>query len=289
MNPGDEVIVPEPLYANYLGFAVEAGLNVVPIPTSIENGFALPSVVEFAKRLTPKTRAILVCSPSNPTGAIYSKDQLEAIRDIVKKHDLFLIGDEVYREFNYTEEPVPSVLQLDGIEQNVILADSVSKRYSLCGARVGFLVSRNKAFMDAALRFGQARLCAPTLEQIGVEAAIDAPASYFEAVKKEYLARRDLLVKALSEMPDVVCPEPKGAFYAMVRLPIDNSDRFCQWLLEEFRDNSETVMLAPGTGFYATPGMGEKEVRIAYVLNVDELAGAMKCLKKALEVYPGRC
>lgn len=288
MNPGDEVIVPEPLYANYLGFACEADVKVVPITTRIEDNFALPGADEFAKRITPRTKAIMICNPSNPTGTIYDRGQLEGLAEIVKKNDLFLLADEVYREFNYTGLQVPSVLQLDGLERNAIMIDSVSKRYSLCGARIGFLASRNTEVMSAALRFAQARLAPPMLEQVGVEGALETPQTYFDQVREEYRARRDLLVSELRSMAGVLCPQIDGAFYATVRLPIDDSDRFCQWLLEEFSYEGKTVMLAPATGFYETEGLGKDEVRIAYVLHRGDLEMAMECLRHALATYPGR-
>jgi len=288
LNPGDEAIIPEPLYANYLGFAVEAGVRVVPITTRIEDDFALPPIEEFEKKITPKTKAILICNPSNPTGTIFGQGQLEALRDIALRHDLFLFADEVYREFNYTDTRLFSVLQLQGLEQHAVMIDSVSKRFSLCGARIGFLCSRNREVMATALKFGQARLSPPTLEQIGVEGAMEAPQSYFEAVKKEYKARRDIISGALADIKGALCPKIDGAFYATVRLPIDDSDKFSQWLLEEFSHEGATVMLAPATGFYATPGLGRDEVRIAYVLKCEDLRAAMAVLREALKVYPGR-
>ena len=288
LNPGDEVIIPEPLYANYLGFAVEAGVRVVPITTRIEENFALPSISGFEKKITPRTKAILICNPSNPTGTIFGEGDLRALRDAVLKHDLFLFADEVYREFNYTDTELFSVLQLEGIERNAVMIDSVSKRYSLCGARVGFLASRNAEVMSSALKFGQARLSPPMLEQIGVEGALDTPPEYFTAVREEYKSRRDLLCAELRTMKGVLCPRIDGAFYATVRLPIDDCDAFCRWLLESFSHEGRTVMLAPATGFYATPGLGKDEVRIAYVLKKEDLAGAMACLRQALATYPGR-
>jgi len=288
MNPGDEVIVPEPFYANYNGFAIQAGVKVVPLTTRIEDGFALPPAEEFRKVITPRTRAIVICNPNNPTGTVYSRAQLEALRDIVLEHDLYLFADEVYREFNYTGEHVPSVMQLDGLERHAVMVDSVSKKFSACGARVGFLISRNQELMAAALKFAQARLSAPTLEQIGPDSALDAPRAYFDGVREEYMARRDLLVKELRSMDGVLCPDVDGAFYATVRLPIDDGDRFSQWLLESFEHDGETVMLAPAAGFYATPGAGRDEVRIAYVLGCEKLAKAMACLRAALSTYPGR-
>lgn len=288
LDPGDEVIVPEPMYANYLGFACESDVRVVPITTHIENDFRLPPVAEFEKRITPRTKAILVCNPSNPTGALYGEDQLEELRALVLERDLFLIADEVYREFNYTGRECPSVLQMPGLERQAVMVDSVSKRYSLCGARIGFLCSRNDQVMGAALKFAQARLSPPGLEQVGVEASLAAPAAYFDAIREEFRLRRDLLASELASMEGVICPRIDGAFYATVELPIDDSDRFCQWLLEEFNHRGKTVMLAPATGFYETPGLGVRQVRIAYVLNRDALAEAMDCLRAALATYPGR-
>jgi aspartate aminotransferase len=287
-NPGDEIIIPEPFYANYNGFSCAANVTIKPIISKIENGFALPPVSEFEKLITPKTKGIMICNPGNPTGYLYSKEELMALRDLVKKYDLFLLSDEVYREFCYDGKQYYSVMQLEGIDQNVILLDSISKRYSACGARVGALISKNKEVMTAALKFAQARLSPPTYAQIGAEAAIDTPQSYFDGVKKEYIARRDFVIEALNKIPGVFCPKPSGAFYCIARLPIDNSDKFCQWLLEEFNYNKQTVMMAPATGFYSTAGAGTNEVRIAYVLNLDDLKNAMKCLEEALKVYPGK-
>lgn len=286
-NEGDEIIVPEPMYANYIGFAAGTGINVVPIPTRIEENFRLPDATEFAARITPKTKAIIICNPGNPTGAIYSRAQLEELVQIAREHGLFIIADEVYREFVYGSDRPTSILQIEGTEELAIMVDSVSKRYSLCGARIGFLVTRNYRVINAAVRFAQARLSSPTLEMIGVMGALDTPAEYFDDVRAEYARRRDLLVSRLQAMPGVLCPKIDGAFYAMVRLPIDDCDRFCQWLLEEFRHEGSTVMLAPGTGFYSTPGSGIDEVRVAYVLNCEDIAKAMDCLQRALEVYPG--
>ncbi len=288
LNPGDEVIVPEPFYANYLGFATESGLVIKPITTYVESGFALPPIEAFEQVITPRTRAILLCNPSNPTGKLYPRAELEGLRDIVKKHDLWLFSDEVYKEFAYDGETFTSALQLEGIEQNVVMMDSVSKRYSGCGARVGSLVCRNKAMLAAALKFAQARLSPPTLGQVGAEALIDLPQSYYDGIVSEYKLRRDVVIAALRAMPGVVCPEVKGAFYVMPKLPIDDSDKFCQWLLEDFSHAGATVMMAPATGFYATPGLGKQEVRIAYVLEVPVLRKAMTSLAQALAVYPGR-
>lgn len=287
-NEGDELIIPEPFYANYNGFGVTANVNVVPVTAKIENGFSLPPIEEFEKLITPKTKGILICNPGNPTGYLYSKDELETLKNIVKKYDLFLFADEVYREFCYDGATPYSALNLKGIENNVILVDSVSKRYSMCGARVGALISKNAEFMSAALKFGQARLSPPTFGQIAGEAALATPQSYFDNVIEEYVERRDILIDALNKIEGVLCPKPKGAFYAIAKLPIDNADKFCQWLLEEFDYEGETVMLAPATGFYATKGLGQQEVRIAYVLNKEALTKAVKCLEEALKVYPGK-
>ena len=287
LNPGEEVITFEPFYANYAGFAATAGITIVPVRTYIENDFALPPISEIEKKITPKTRAILICNPNNPTGSLYSREELMHLRDIVRKHDLFLFSDEVYREFCYGEEHF-SAMELEGIDENVILIDSVSKRYSMCGVRIGALITRNKEVLNAALKFGQARLCPPELGQIAAEAALDTPKEYFEEVYNEYIARRDFMVNALNSMPGVYCPLPRGAFYTVVRLPIDDSDKFAKWLLQEFNYKNQTVMLAPATGFYFTPGAGRNEVRVAYVLKIDDLRKAMEALSEALRVYPGR-
>ena len=287
-NPGDEIIIPEPFYANYNGFAVTCGLTVKPVTAKIENGFALPPVEEFEKAITPNTKGIVICNPGNPTGYLYSQEELEQLRDIVKKHDLYLFADEVYREFCYDGAQPFSALSLEGIENNVVLVDSVSKRYSMCGARVGAIISRNKELMATALKFGQARLSPPTFGQIAGEKALETPASYFTNVIEEYVERRDLVVDGLNKIEGVICPKPRGAFYAIAKLPIDSSDKFCQWLLEEFEHNNQTVMLAPATGFYATKGLGTQEVRIAYVLNKEALTNAVECLEKALAIYPGK-
>jgi aspartate aminotransferase len=287
LNPGDEVIIPEPYYANYNGFAVQAGVKVVPITSRIENGFALPPIQDFEKVITSHTRAIIVCSPNNPTGYLYSRQEMEDLKTICLKHNLYLFSDEAYREFSYSGEYV-SALHLSGMDNHVVIMDTVSKRYSACGARLGAFVTKNKAVYDAAMKFAQARLSPPGLAQIMGEAAVDLPGSYFDAPKTEYLERRNLLVSRLNQMPGVFCPNPGGAFYAMARLPIDDSDTFCQWMLESFSYNGKTVMLAPATGFYGTPGLGKNEVRLAYVLNVKALSDAMDCLEKALQEYPGR-
>ncbi len=287
LNPGDEVIIPEPFYANYNGFACAAGVKVIPIRSSIETGFALPPIEDFEKVISDKTKAIIICSPNNPTGYLYSKEEMIALKEICLKHDLYLFSDEAYREFCYDGAYV-SALHMEGLEQHVVLMDTISKRYSACGARLGAFVTKNKAVYDAAMKFAQARLSPPGLAQIMGEAAVDLPASYFDAPKAEYLSRRNLLVDRLNKMKGVYCPNPGGAFYAMARLPIDDSDQFCQWLLESFSHQNQTVMLAPATGFYGTPGLGKNEVRLAYVLNLDALNKAMDCLEEALKVYPGR-
>lgn len=287
-NPGDEIIVPEPFYANYNGFAVATGIKIQPVISSIKEGFALPPISDFEKLITDKTKGILICNPGNPTGYLYSEEELNQLRDLVKKYNLFLFADEVYREFCYDGAKPHSVMNLKGIENNVILVDSVSKRYSMCGARIGALISKNKEFINTALKFAQARLSPPTLAQIAAEAALDTPKSYFDGVIEEYVSRRDLLVDGLNNIPGVFCPKPKGAFYCMVELPIDNSDKFCQWMLSDYNYNGETVMMAPATGFYATPGLGTKEVRMAYVLNKQSLVKSIKILEEALKVYPGR-
>ncbi len=288
MDPGDEVIIPEPFYANYNGFATMGGITVVPITAHIENGFALPSVVEFEKRITPRTKAILICNPGNPTGSLYSQEDLNGLAELCVRHDLFLFADEVYREFCYDNARPFSCMNLTGAEQHVIMVDSVSKRYSMCGARVGALVTRNAEFMSTAMKFAQARLSPPTLGQIAGEAALNTPASYFEAVAAEYVKRRDTLVNGLNSIPGVLCPKPAGAFYAMARLPIDSSDRFCQWMLEEFSVDGATVMMAPGTGFYSTAGAGQDEVRMAYVLNEADLIASVRIIRAALQAYPGK-
>lgn len=288
LNPGDEIIIPEPFYANYNAFALMCGVTVKTVTSIIENNFALPPISEIEKAITPRTKGIVIVNPNNPTGYLYSQEELEQLATIVKKHDLYLYADEVYREFCYDGLKHFSTMQLKGIEQNVILFDSVSKRYSECGVRVGAIVTHNKEVMMAALKFGMARLCAPAIGQILAEASLDTPAEYFENVHKEYTTRRNYMVEALNKMPGVVCPMPKGAFYAVVKLPIDDADKFAQWLLEDFEYNKQTVMVAPASGFYSTPGLGKDEVRIAYVLEIEELKGAMETLAKALEVYPGR-
>jgi aspartate aminotransferase len=287
LDPGDEVIIPEPFYANYNGFACAAGVNVVPITAHIEDGFALPPIADFEKVITAKTKAIVVCNPNNPTGYLYSREEMEALKQICLKHDLYLFSDEAYREFCYDGD-YTSAMHLEGMDQHVILMDTISKRYSACGARIGALVTKNKTVYDAAMKFAQARLSPPGLAQIMGEAAVDLPDSYFDAPKAEYQARRDLIISRLNAMDGVFCPNPGGAFYAIAKLPIDDSDVFCQWLLENFSYNNQTVMLAPATGFYGTEGLGKNEVRLAYVLNLESINAAMDCLETALQQYPGR-
>ena len=287
LNPGDEVIIPEPFYANYNGFACAAGVKVIPITSSIETGFALPPISAFEQVISPRTKGIVICSPNNPTGYLYSKEEMLALKEICLKHNLYLFSDEAYREFCYDGEYV-SAMHLEGMDQHVVLMDTISKRYSACGARLGALVTKNKEVYNTALKFAQARLSPPGLAQIMGEAAIDLPADYFEGPKAEYLSRRNVLVQRLNAMPGVYCPTPGGAFYAIARLPIDDADRFCQWLLEEFSFENQTVMLAPATGFYGTAGLGKNEVRLAYVLNTESLNSAMDCLEAALKAYPGR-
>ena len=288
LDSGDEVIIPEPFYANYNGFSTSAGITVKPISTSINNGFALPPIDEFEKLITSKTKAILICNPGNPTGYLYSKDELETLRDIVKKHDLFLFADEVYREFCYDGNKHLSILNLDGLEDNAVVIDSTSKRYSMCGIRVGCIVSKNKEVISTALKFAQARLSPPTFGQVAGEAALSTPKSYFDDVINEYVSRRDLLVDGLNKIEGVICPKPKGAFYAIAELPVDNAEKFAQWLLEEFDFNNETLMVAPAAGFYSTKGEGYNQVRIAYVLNQESLQNAINCLEEALKLYTGR-
>ena len=287
-NPGDEVIIPEPFYANYNGFAETAGIKIKPVTSTIENGFALPPIIDFEKQITPKTKGIVICNPGNPTGYLYSKAELEQLAELVKKHDLFLFADEVYREFCYDGAKPFSTMNLKGIEEHTILIDSVSKRYSMCGARIGALITHNKDVLKAVMKFAQARLSPPTLAQIASEAALDTPQSYFTDVIEEYVERRNIMVDGLNRIEGVVCPKPKGAFYCIAKLPIDNSDKFCQWLLEDFEYGNQTVMMAPASGFYASKGLGKNEVRIAYVLKKDNLRKAVKCIEEALKVYPGR-
>jgi len=288
VNPGEEVISPEPLYANYNGFAIAAGVTIVPVTSYIEDDFALPPINDIEKKITPKTKGIIICNPSNPTGYLYSKEELFHLRYIVKKYDLFLFADEAYREFCYDGAEHFTAMKLDGIENNVILLDSVSKRYSECGIRIGALITKNKDVISSALKFAQVRLSPPGLGQIAGEASIDTPPEYFSEVNREYTARRNYMVEALNKIPGVYCPKPKGAFYTVVKLPVDDADKFAQWLLEEFEYRNQTVMVAPASGFYSTPGLGRNEVRIAYVLNINDLKNAMETLAEALKVYPGR-
>lgn len=287
LDEGDEVIIPEPFYANYNGFAVAAGVKVVPVTSYIENGFALPPIAEMEKKITPKTKAIVICNPNNPTGYLYTPEEMQQLKDLVLKHNLYLFSDEAYREFCYTGTQT-SAMHLTGIDDHVVIMDTISKRYSACGGRIGAFVTKNKALYEAAMKFAQARLSPPSFAQIAGEAAIDLPADYFNATKAEYKLRRDTLVERLNAMPGVFCPNPGGAFYAMAKLPIDDSDIFCQWLLESFNHNGATLMLAPATGFYGTAGLGKQEVRLAYVLNVEAIHAAMDCLAAALQVYPGK-
>lgn len=288
VNPDEEVIVPEPFYANYNGFSVAAGVQVVPITSNIGDGFALPPVEAFEEVITPKTRGIIICNPNNPTGYLYSQQEIEKLGEIVKKHDLYLFSDEVYREFCYDGETHFSAMNLKGLEQHVVMLDSVSKRYSMCGVRIGALVTRNREVIETALKFGQARLSPPSYGQVAGEAALDTPASYFNKVYEEYIERRNFMVEALNRMPGVVCPVPKGAFYTVVHLPVDDADRFAQWILSDFQYKGQTVMVAPASGFYSTPGRGKQEVRIAYVLKKEDLALAMETLAEALKAYPGK-
>lgn len=285
LNPGDEIIIPEPAYANYMGFACETGAVVRTITTHIEDGFALPSVEEFEKLINERTRAIMICNPNNPTGTLYTREELEQLRDLVKKYDLYLFADEVYREYVYSDAPYVSAMHLEGIEDHVVMIDSVSKRYSECGIRIGALITRNEAVRTAVLKFAQARLSPPLVGQVVAEASIDTPQEYHKAVYDEYIARRNCLVEGLNKIPGVYSPMPMGAFYTVVSLPVDDSDKFCQWCLEEFNYEGETVMMAPATGFYATKGAGKNEVRMAYVLKIDDLKRALIVLEKALEAY----
>jgi aspartate aminotransferase len=286
-DAGDELIIPEPFYANYLGFSITSGINVVPVISGIDNGFALPPAEEFEKHITPRTKGILICNPANPTGYLYSREELRVIADIVKKHNLYLFADEVYREFCYDGAEHVSILEFEDIAENVVVVDSVSKRYSMCGARVGALISKNRMMMATALKFAQARLSPPSIGQTAGEAALETPASYFTDVITEYVARRNVLVEGLNSIPGVKCPKPGGAFYCMAELPVDDADKFAQWMLSEFHHEGHTVMMAPGNGFYSNPEMGKKQVRLAYVLEIPLLHKAVACLRKALEVYPG--
>lgn len=287
MDAGDEVIIPEPFYANYNGFATEAGIIVKPITSSIETGFALPPIEVFEKAIMPKTKAIVICNPNNPTGYLYSKEEMEVLKEIVRKHNLFLFSDEAYREFCY-DGTHTSAMHLTGVDDNVVLMDTISKRYSACGGRLGALITKNREVINSVMKFAQARLSPPSFAQILAEAAVDLPSNYFDSTKAEYKKRRDTIVKRLNAIPGVFCPSPGGAFYAMAKLPVDDADNFCQWLLDSFSYNNQTVMLAPASGFYGTAGLGKQEVRLAYVLNTDAINAAMDCLEKALLEYPGR-
>ena len=288
LDPGDEIILTEPLYANYLGFAIPAGIKVRTITTKIEDGFALPAVEKFEELINERTKAILICNPNNPTGSLYTPEEMTQIRDMVKKHDLLLFSDEVYREFVYTENPYISAGSLEGIEQNVVILDSVSKRYSERGVRIGALVTKNKEIRDTAIKFCQARVSPPLVGQIVAEASVDTPEEYFRKVYDEYVERRNCLINGLNDIPGVFSPTPMGAFYTVAKLPVDDSDKFCSWCLEKFSYENETVMMAPASGFYITPGAGHNQVRIAYVLKKEDLERALIVLRKALEAYPGR-
>ena len=288
LDNGDEIIIPEPFYANYNGFSTSAGIKVKPIATSIYDGFSLPKIQEFEKLITTNTKAILICNPGNPTGYLYSKEELETLRDIVVKYDLFLIADEVYREFSYDGNVHYSVLNIDGMEEHAIVIDSTSKRYSMCGIRVGCIASKNKKLIANAMKFAQARLSPPTFGQIAAEAALKTDVSYFKEVSAEYVSRRDVLVEGLNKIEGVFCPKPIGAFYAIAELPVDDADKFAQWLLEDFELHGETIMLAPAAGFYATPNRGKRQVRIAYVLNKESLQKSITILAAALKLYPGK-
>lgn len=288
LDPGDEIILTEPLYANYLGFAIPAGIKVRTITTKIEDGFALPAVEKFEELINERTKAILICNPNNPTGSLYTPEEMTQIRDMVKKHDLLLFSDEVYREFVYTENPYISAGSLEGIEQNVVILDSVSKRYSECGVRIGALVTKNKEIRNTAIKFCQARVSPPLVGQIVAEASVDTPEEYFRKVYDEYVERRNCLINGLNDIPGVFSPTPMGAFYTVAKLPVDDSDKFCSWCLEKFSYENETVMMAPASGFYITPGAGHNQVRIAYVLKKEDLERALIVLRKALEAYPGR-
>ena len=288
LNEGDEIIIPEPFYANYTAFAVMVGAKIKTVTATIGNGFALPPISEFEKLITPRTKGIVIINPNNPTGYLYSKEELEALAGIVKKHDLYLYSDEVYRRYCYDGAQHFSVMNLKGIEQNTILFDSMSKRYSECGIRVGAIITRNQDILAASLKFGMARLCPPALGQIAAEASLETSDEYFHNVHEEYVRRRNFRVEALNKIPGVVCPMPKGAFYSIVKLPVDDAEKFAQWLLEEFDYNGQTVMLAPASGFYHTPGLGKNEVRVAYVLKTSDLQKAIEVLAEALKVYPGR-
>ena len=288
VDEGEEIIIPEPFYANYNGFSTVAGVKVIPVTSGIDTDFALPPISEFEKLITPKTRGIVICNPNNPTGYLYSREEIEMLGEIIRKHDLYLYADEVYREFCYDGKKHFSVMNLKGLEENVIMMDSVSKRYSACGVRIGALISKNKEVINTALKFAQARLSPPSLGQILGEAAIDTPNSYFEEVYAEYIARRDFMVEKLNNMEGVKCPLPGGAFYTIAELPVDDADKFSKWILSDFEYKNQTVMMAPASGFYSDPELGKKQVRIAYVLKKEDLAKAMETLEVALKVYPGR-
>ncbi len=288
LNPGEEIIIPEPFYANYNGFAITAGVKIKPLTSTIGNNFALPPVSQIEKLITDKTKGIVICNPNNPTGYLYSEKELRDLAVLIKKYDLYLFSDEVYREFCYDGEKHFSAMHLEGLENNVILMDSVSKRYSMCGVRIGAMITKNKDVIENALKFGQARLCPPSFGQIASEAALDTPKEYFDKVYNEYIDRRDFMVAELNKMEGVVCPLPKGAFYTVVKLPVDDADKFAQWILEDFDYKNQTLMIAPASGFYATKGLGKNEARIAYVLNKEDLANAMETLKEALKAYPGK-
>lgn len=288
MDPDDEVIIPEPFYANYNGFAKNVGVNVKPIYSSIETGFALPDISEFEKAITPRTKAILICNPNNPTGYLYSKEEMETLRQIVLKYDIFLISDEVYREFCYEKATHYSAMNLKGIENNVVLIDSASKRFSACGIRIGRMITKNKELIDAAMKFAQARLSPPTFGQVAGEAALDSPQSYYDDIVKEYESRRNVCIDAINNIEGAYCPTPKGAFYIVAHLPIDDSERFCKWMLTDYNNNGKTVMMAPASGFYSTEGRGKQEVRISYCLKKEDLKESMEILREALKVYPGR-
>ncbi len=288
LDKGDEIIIPEPFYANYNGFSTSSGINIIPIETSIENGFSLPSIDKFEQLITNRTKAILICNPGNPTGYLYSKEELERLKKIVIKHNLFLFADEVYREFTYDGLEHHSILNIEGIENHAVVIDSTSKRYSMCGIRVGCLISKNKNVIQSALKFAQARLSPPTYGQVAAEAALNTPKDYFNGVISQYMSRRDILVEGLNQIPGVFCPKPKGAFYVIAKLPVDSADNFAQWLLEDFQFQGATVMVAPASGFYSTPNSGLDQVRIAYVLNESSLSKSIEIIKNALVEYPGK-
>ena len=288
LDPGDEIIIPEPFYANYNGFAVASQTIVKPISSSIEDGFKLPPIEQFELNITSKTKAIMICNPNNPTGYLYSREEMQVLKNLCLKHNLFLFSDEAYREFCYDGHTHISAMNLEGMEEHVILLDTISKRYSACGGRIGAFITKNKLVYEAAMKFAQARLSPPSFAQIAGEAAVDLPIDYFDEVKAEYCKRRDVLVARLNKMPGVFCPNPGGAFYAMAKLPVQSAEDFCRWLLEEFSFNHQTIMMAPASGFYATPGLGKQEVRFAYVLNTTDIEHAMDCLEHALQQYPNK-